>query len=47
MINGDTNMQGNKEICHFLKQSIKQHVQMFPKNNTKTASSGVPQADQS
>lgn len=31
MINGDTNILGNKEICHFLRQSIKQHVQMFPK----------------
>lgn len=33
MINGDTNMEGNKEICHFLRQSIKQHVQMFLKQH--------------
>lgn len=33
MINGDTNIPGNKEICHFLRQSIKQHVQMFPKQH--------------
>lgn len=33
MINADTNIPGNKEICHFLRQSIKQHVQMFPKQH--------------